>query len=140
MIEAKTERVTDSPNANERIFNPAGLNPMGVGPVMEVPVMIRSNLPGANASLQVVVVHGMVSPEGHLDETQVLASTDPNLNAAAVNHASTSHFIQPIKDMQPGTTPLSREAIFTVEFEPLTPCSDVPSPGNGPGVGCSSRP
>lgn len=89
--------------------------------------MIPSNVAGVNAALQVVVVHGMVSPDGRLDETEVLTRTDATLNDAAVNRASVAHFLQTGRDTQPGTTPISREAISTVESLPRTPCADEPS-------------
>jgi hypothetical protein len=135
VIEAKTESETASPDAGQNIFKPEGLAPLGVGPVMEVPMMIRSNIPGVNASPQVVVVHGMVSPDGRLDETEVLASTDRTLNDAAVSRASAEHFLQMGRDTQLGTTPISREAIFTVEFLPRTPCAT----GESVGVPCGSE-
>jgi hypothetical protein len=134
VIEAKTETVTASPDAGQSIFKPEGLTPLGVGPVMEAPMMIRNNVPGANASVQVVVVHGMISPDGRLDETEVLASTDASLNDAAVSRASAQHFLPMGGDTQPGTTPMSREAIFTVEFLPHTPCAN----GASVGVPCAS--
>jgi hypothetical protein len=129
VIEARTESVTAAPDASQNTFKPAGLTPLGVGPVMEVPVMIRSDAPGVNPSPQVVVVHGMVSPDGRLEETEVLTSTDASLNDAAVSRASVAHFLQTGRDTQPGTTPISREAIFTVEFSPRRPCADEPSAG-----------
>jgi hypothetical protein len=136
VIEAKTESVTASPDAGLSIFKPEGLTPLGVGPAMEAPMMIRSNVPGANASPQVVVVHGMVTPDGRLDETEVLASTDASLNDAAVSRLSAGRLLAAGEDTQPGTTPISREVIFTVEFLPHTPCANGASAG-GP---CASEP
>ncbi|MFY9688826.1 MAG: hypothetical protein WAJ86_02745 [Candidatus Acidiferrales bacterium] len=137
VIEAKTDSVTDAPSANQDIFKAEGLNPLGAGPAAAGPVMIRSshayNLGSPDARPQVVVVHGMISPSGRLGETEVLASTNPALNDAAVQRSSAAHFLQAGEDAQPGTTPLSREAFFTVEFVPIKPCQNL-GPGGAPGM------
>ena len=84
------------------------------GPVMSRR-MVRSGSNGAKAAIQVVVLHGSVSPDGKLSHTEVLASTDASLNQAALNQASaTSGRI--FFGEQPGATPTSREIVATYEF------------------------
>ena len=132
IIEAKTESVTDSPDADQPIFRPAGLSPLGVGRAMDQPAMIRANQASAVASPQVVVLHGMVSRDGRLDEREVIASTDPSLNDGALK----SNFLRLPMDTQPGATPTSREVILTIEFIPSKPCGDAQS---GSGVVCGTQ-
>jgi hypothetical protein len=67
---------------------------------------------------QVVVLHGMVSPEGRLNEVEVLASTNASFEQAAVEHAERAHALQLGTERQPGTTPHSREIVLTAEFAP----------------------
>jgi hypothetical protein len=88
-----------------------------VGPLMVRGFQTSQSLDGSAAG-QVVVLHGMVSPSGHLTEVEVLASTNASLDGAAVDHANRAHALQTGVNLQPGTTPQSREIIFTVEFAP----------------------
>jgi hypothetical protein len=122
VIEAKIESVAEPPPPNSNLFEPAGLKPLGVGQPI-VPMRIHgfqmSELLSQSDIGQVVVVHGMVSADGRLTEVEVLASTNVGLDQAAIEHASRAHALQDAGNRQPGTTPLSREAIFTVQFTPL---------------------
>jgi hypothetical protein len=123
IIEAKTQSVTDPVNPNNRIFDPSGLHSLGVGSVMEPSMWVRDAiyppqphvLPDANATLQLVVVHGIVSPDGQIGETEILASTNPSLNQAALDRANGWKPGQVSGEVQPGTTPQSREIIFTLQ-------------------------
>ena len=132
VIEAKTENVGDAPPANSNLFEPAGLNPLGVGQVIQGPMRVQgfetTESSDSSAAGQVVVLHGMVSPEGQLSEVEVLASTNPSLEGAAIDHANKAHALQMDGDTQPGTTPRSREVVFTVEFAPR-PMPPSVSPG-----------
>lgn len=134
VIEAKTEGVEDAPPANGNLFDPAGLNPLGVGQVIQGPMRVRgfemTQSSDASAAGQVVVLHGMVSPDGHLSEVEVLASTNPSLEDAAIDHAQKAHALQIDGDTQPGTTPRSREVVFTVEFAPQPTLPSVPPGGS----------
>ena len=121
MVEARTISVTDPPGAQDPMFNPAGLTPMGVGRVMTPATRIRSfegvssqTAANQNATLQIVVLHGNLSPDGHLGETEILASTDPSLNQAALERAN--RIMAGPGQRQPGATPQSREVFFTLEF------------------------
>jgi hypothetical protein len=120
VIEAKTESVGEPPSANSGVFSAEGLTALGVGQVIVAPMIVRGfqTSPSSDAAGQVVVVHGMVSPEGHLSEVEVLASTNPNLDQAAIDHANKASALEIGVDTQPGTTPRSREIIYAVEFGP----------------------
>jgi hypothetical protein len=71
----------------------------------------------------------MVSPDRQLVEAEVLASTNPSLDEAAIEHAQKAHALQIGLRAQPGTTPQSREIIFTVQFapRPVRPALDAPA-------------
>ena len=120
VIEAKTESVSEAPPANSNLFEPTGLTPLGVGQVIVAPMMVRGRQTSPSRDVgsagQVVVVHGMVSPDGHLSEVEVLASTNSSLEEAAVDHANKASALEMGVNTQPGTTPQSREIVFTVEF------------------------
>jgi len=131
VIEAKTDSVEDAPPPNSNLFEPSGLNPLGVGQVIQGPMRVRGfemiQSLGASSAGQVVVLHGMVSPNGHLSEVEVLASTDPSLEGAAIDHANKAQALQMDADVQPGATPRSREIVFTVEFAPPPAPPSMPS-------------
>ncbi len=130
VIEAKTESVEDAPPKNSGLFESAGLSPLGVGQVIVMPMMVHglqsSESLDGSAPGQVVVVHGMVSPDGHLTEVEVLASTNQSLDQAAVDHAMKAPSLHLGAGTQPGTTPQSREAVFTVQFAPRSPRPPIP--------------
>jgi hypothetical protein len=118
-IEAKTESVSEAPPANSSLFEPAGLTAFGVGQMIVAPMVVRGFQTSQSPDLgsgQVVVVHGMVSPDGHLSEVEVLASTNASLEEAALEHAHKASALEMGVDTQPGTTPQSREIVFMVEF------------------------
>jgi len=145
VIEAKTESVTDPVSPNNPKFDPSGLRAFGVGSVMQPAMWVRDSInapaprvngmgqpggmivgpanpsPEANATMQLVVVHGVVSPEGQIAEAEILASTNASLNQRAIDRANAwkSHIVR--GDAQPGTTPQSREVIFTfIDLSPGT--------------------
>jgi hypothetical protein len=71
----------------------------------------------ANLAVQVVVLHGSLSPDGHLGETELLASSDPSFNQKALDQANQfSKTMGSVARGQPGTTQQSHEMIFTFEF------------------------
>ncbi len=75
----------------------------------------------SHRALQVVVLDGMVTPEGKLGEVQILASSNPSLNQAALEEAAKWENWQSPDDAQPGATPQSHEVFFTVEFAESEP-------------------
>ncbi len=119
VIQAKTESVTDPTGLNPGLFAPAGLSSIGVGSVMTPPSRVRSVLGGVpvsgNASLDVVVLLGVSSPDGHLTEAEILASSNASLNQKALDRAKNWQAGNQIQT-QSGTTPQSHEVIFTFEF------------------------
>jgi hypothetical protein len=120
VIQARTESVTDPASLDPAIFAPAGLNQIGVGSLMTPPWHVHSGVGSGrvnpSGSIQVVVLHGMLSPEGALSETEVLASTDAALNQSALDHAAKTQQWQAGSDVEPGATPQSHEVFFTVQF------------------------
>lgn len=123
IIEATTLSVTEPVDSKDPIFNPAGLLALGVGRTMNPPARLRSlvsapgqPLPASNsgAAVQVVVLHGSISPDGHLVESEVVATSDAALNQAALDRATAMNLAT--GQNQPGATPQSREMFFTFEF------------------------
>lgn len=120
VVEARTEGVTDPRNVDPTLFQPTGLEKIGAGPLMSPPWRVSTRVfSGGGASdstLQVVVLDGMVNPEGQLGELHVVASSNPGLNQSAQEEAAKWKNWQSQEDAQPGVTPQSHEVFFTVEF------------------------
>ena len=123
IIQARTEGVTDPSSlvsSNPAIFEPSGLNQIGVGSLMTPPWHVLSSMNSArgsaNGPIQMVVLHGMLSPEGTLSETEVVASSDAGLNQSALERAAKWQQRQADNDAEPGATPQSHEVFFTVQF------------------------
>jgi hypothetical protein len=123
MIEAKTLSVTDPPDAQDPMFKPTGLTALGVGRAMNPPSNFRSFSSGpgqpfptsaTNAAVQVVVLHSNVSPDGHLSETEILASSNSSFNQTALQRVNDTTLA--FRQNQPGATPQSHEMLFTFEF------------------------
>jgi hypothetical protein len=64
--------------------------------------------------VQVVVLHGNLSPDNRLSETEILASSDSTLNQTALDRAA-QWKLGPGRT-QPGATAQSEEMLFTFEF------------------------
>jgi hypothetical protein len=126
VIDAKTESVSDPGDPKSALFDPAGMIAIGVGRVMTPAFNLRTMAPPdpkifrsapANLAVQVVVLHGSLSPDGHLGETELLASSDPSFNQKALDQANQfSKTMSSVARGQPGTTQQSHEMIFTFEF------------------------
>ncbi len=124
VIEAKTESVADPPDSKNPLFDSTGLTAAGVGSIMTSPSRSRRFVPPGgtartastltSAAIQIVVVHGTVSADGHLSEAEILTSTDASLNQQALDQA-TSRSGFPFEP-QPGATRQSHELIMTLEF------------------------
>jgi hypothetical protein len=149
IIEARTESVSDAPPKSSNLFVAEGLAPIGAGVVLEVPSLMRgvrplpNASPGESANVEVVVVHGVVSPDGKLNEAEVVTSTNPGLDRDALEYAAKNPTLRMGANAQPGAAQHPREMVFTEEFfprPPLPPCPPnmrlppVP-PGGGPAVG-----
>jgi hypothetical protein len=122
ILEARSESATDPPSAQSALFSTAGLTAAGVGRVMNGGgIRSRSFIPLMNpltkpaSGVQVVVLHGNLSPDGRLNETEILASTDSSLNQTALERASLQMKVR-LGGSQPGATPQSQEVFFTMEF------------------------
>ena len=125
VITAKTESVSDPGDPKSALFDPAGLTPLGVGSAMTPAINLRTMAPfdfntlrsAKSLGVQEVVLHGNMSPDGHLSETELLASTDASLNQKALDQASQfGKNFGSVTQAQPGATPQSHEMIFTFEF------------------------
>jgi hypothetical protein len=115
VIEAQTESVSDPVN-NPAAFQPAGLNQLGVGPIMNGPGRSYMTVPSSSSATQFVVLHGMQSPDGKLTEVELLASSDPAFTESAlaqVTKGLTRFAGGP--STQPGATPQSHEILMTVQ-------------------------
>ncbi len=128
IIEAKTESVSDPLN-NPAAFQPAGLTAIGVGPGMSAPWRMRSMRPvpagGANGATGMVVLHGMQLPDGQLTEVELLASSEPSLNQAALESASKWKGGLLGREAEPGVTPQSHEVLMTIQY--FAPNNNAPS-------------
>jgi hypothetical protein len=119
VVEAETESVGDAAN-NPSAFQTAGLNQIGVGPIMTAPWRYRHWNPSpsgaAAGTAQIVVLHGMQSPDGKLTDVELLASSDASLNQAALAFASNWQGGLMGQETEPGATPQSHEVLITVEY------------------------
>ena len=119
VVEAETESVRD-PSKDLTAFQPSGLNQIGVGPIMTAPWRYRMGMPapaGAPAgTAQIVVLHGMQSPDGKLTDVELLASSDASLNASAVEFAAKWQGGLMGQETEPGATPQSHEVLMTVRY------------------------
>jgi hypothetical protein len=119
VLEAETVSVSDAAN-NPAAFQPAGLNQIGVGPIMTAPWRYRMGMPSPSAApggtAQFVVLHGVQSPDGKVTDLELLASSDASLNASAQEYASKWEGGLLGQETEPGATPQSHEVIITVRF------------------------
>jgi hypothetical protein len=125
VIIAKTESVSDPGDPKSALFDPAGMTAIGVGRDMTPSVNLHTMAPpdfnslrsAKNLAVQEVVLHGSLSPDGHLSEIELLASSDASLNQKALDQANLiGKNLGSVTQAQPGVTPQSHEIIFTVEF------------------------
>jgi hypothetical protein len=119
IVEARTVSVADPP-ADPSGFQPTGLNTIGTGPVMSPPWHYHANVSapaGTSADqLHVVVIHGMQSPKGRLNDTELVASSNPALNNSALQYASKWKAGPMGVVVEPGATPQSHEVFLTLHF------------------------
>jgi hypothetical protein len=128
VVEARTLSVTDPVGPNSPIFSGEGLKPLGTGPatlgaaVFSVGGGFLPNLRPQTVSsppkLQIVVVAGITASDGHLAESEILASTAEDLDQAAIDQANKFGRMQ--CGCGPGTAPgavkPSREVIYVVRI------------------------
>jgi hypothetical protein len=125
IIEATTTSVTDPSDVSPALFEPTGLNVAGVGSIMNPASRGYGRIPptaaGTSYGVQVVVVHAVTAPDGHLTETEILTSTNLSLNQSALDRATRMAGTIGGPRTQPGATPQTHEAFFTYEF--VTPAN-----------------
>jgi hypothetical protein len=68
---------------------------------------------GGNEVLGIVALDGVISPDGKTNELEILASSNPTLNQAALQWASHVHAMTPAP--QNGSTPRSHHVILIFE-------------------------
>ncbi len=119
IIEAQTDSIAD-PSNDLSLFQPSGLNAIGVGPNMTGPLRFNMMLPSpaaaANGTSDMVVVHGMQSSDGHLTDVELIASTNASLNNAALEYANRWSWGARSEDFQPGATSQSQEVFLTLQY------------------------
>lgn len=124
VAEARTIGVSDPPARTDAMFDTAGLTPLGSGramnPGMNMAMIAPTpgqRFPASNsaASMQAVTLHGNLAGDGTLNEVEVLASSDPSLNQAAVTQANSLAHAR-VQNRQPGATAQSSELLVTYEF------------------------
>ncbi len=84
IVQARLESVADTANLPPSLFETAGLNQVGVGAAMTPPWHVRS-VRHDNTS-GVVALHGMLSPQGVLSDTEILASSDGGPESICAQH------------------------------------------------------
>jgi hypothetical protein len=127
VAEARTIGVTDAPARTDAMFDTAGLTPLGAGRAMNpgMNMAIRTvatgqRFPTSNggATMQAVTLHGNLAGDGTLSEVEVLATSNPGLNQAAIDQASA--IAHGRSQNQPGATAQSSQLIMTFEFTMAT--------------------
>jgi len=120
VVEARVESVTDPAKADPAWFDPSTLSQTGVGSLMTRPWLIRSVAMQAGANpnviLHAVLVHGMVTPDGKLTETEIVASSDARLNQSAIRQAARRRSWRSEEEPQPGATPQAHEVFLLMQF------------------------
>jgi hypothetical protein len=128
IVQAQAVSVTKPPS-NPEAYQTAGLNQIGEGAAMTLaPWEFRMSLPGQASGApvtgtQVVALHAMQSPEGEISDAEVLASSDPALNEAALRFATTLFRGQ---SSQTGATPQSHEVLMILRYTASQAASAVP--------------
>ena len=152
IIEAKTESVAEPPEKTSTLFEARGLEPVGGGMIGEVPTIINNmQFPDPRSNVEVtkpeiVVLHGVVSPSGQLQETEILLSTNPALNDVALADAEKHPVLKASAGGDAGAPGHPREIVFTQEFAPLPAvlramsCRKVEEPDGAKGVVCAQAP
>ena len=118
VIEAHLESLTDSEDANAEIFKPtSNMTQIGAGSLMTPPwhfVINPSSGPiTASSSLQPVIVHGVLTPQGQIAEPEIIQTSNRALNAQALD--AVKHWLWE-ENTAPGATPQQHEAFITVNF------------------------
>lgn len=118
VIEARIESVSAPAHPDSPLFTPAGLTAAGTGNLMSRPWTMQTIIGAAdaNSAMQVVVLHGLLSPNGHVTDLEVIASSNPRLNQIALDRFAQWRQWRSEDDGQPGATPQSHELFLTLHF------------------------
>ncbi len=116
-VEAQLQSLTTPANATVAAFiPPAGATPIGAGPLMAAPsrfpIFVGENQVTPNSTIQPVIVHGVMNPEGRIVETEIAQTSNPSLNQRALLVVQQWQG----RTTSPGTTPLQREVFVNVKF------------------------
>lgn len=129
IIEAQTESLADPVN-NSAAFQTTGLSQIGVGPIMSPAwrseIHLTSPVSVQSATVPIVMLHGMQAPTGQLSDLEILSSSDPSLNEAALAYASKWQGGLMGQPIETGATPQSHEVVTMVVFSSTQPVSPVP--------------
>jgi len=120
VIEGQIASIADPPT-DPALYQPSNLNAIGVGAIMTQPWRYRMMFPAQDASAggagAVVVMHGMQSPGGRLTDVELIDSTNPAFNSAALTFASKwGGGVPTDENAEPGATPQSHEVFLTLHY------------------------
>ena len=115
VVEGRTVNLPGAESLDPALFDPTGLNQVGVGSIMQVTSRLSQFLPntGPRSALHVVIVHGVLEPNQRLSEAEVVASTSEVLNRTALDSAAR---VKRRSTEQSGATPQTREVFVTVQI------------------------
>ncbi len=68
---------------------------------------------------EMVVAHGMQSPNDRLSEAELIASTNASLKGAALEYAAGWQGGARGEDVEAGATPQSHEVFLTLQYAPF---------------------
>ena len=119
VIESQVESLSDLPS-DAALFQPNGLNAIGVGPVMTPPwrfnmFAFSSSIPAGEAGEE-VALHGMRSPDGRVSDLEVITATNAAFIGTALRHVTSAEGRATTADLEPGVTPQSSEVFYTVHY------------------------
>ncbi len=119
VIEGQIDSIAD-PVKDAALFQPTNLNAIGVGAIMTQPWRYRLTLPAAETTAEntgaIVMLHGMQPPSGKLTDVELIGSTNPSFNNAALSFASNWGGGTPPENAEPGATAQSHEVFLTLHY------------------------
>ena len=117
VIEAHLESVTDPAKSDPDSFTPSSsMTAIGVGSLMSLPMrfpIFVANSTVRPNTVQPVIVHGVLTPEGEIAEPEALQTTNSILARAALDAVKNWHAGD---RTAPGATPQQREVYINVKF------------------------
>ena len=124
VVEAINESVTDPTNLPQSLFDASTLTAVGAGPLEAPPFTMHSreflvdpSTTPPSVAMQVVIVHAVLTPDGHIAEPEALAASDSSLTQRALDRVKNwENRRMAFNDAQPGASPQSHEVYFTFEY------------------------